>query len=443
MCKPTISIPLVCVMFFILDEIPRADDSVSPVPIARKVSIKSKHLIFLGAGASCSAGYPLAGELANKMNLSSVKSGIKQALSSRASSRPLLYEQQIEPFCQGFESDLRLFKESRCETVDEFGSLARQGRYAGAVQRLKLLLRLYLALPSLDCTTRQDDGDYLRFSRKLLGKGGTTLRDDVVVLTFNYDPFFEYLLEGLFSSRSDLTQQAGPLRIDTVQTDAIYSGFCAPGEVSWQKGERLRILKLHGSIVYPWQRTEGSAVIQGEVPVRCLFNGDTHEVIEKLCSNNAEPPPLIFPYEIVTHEGQLVGKADFPLKERTPWRRDDYGFYDLFKDIWARAKLEVEAAYKISFIGLSMSDLMRPAMLYLFREKEGPVEVVVANPSNQAFANADSAGSPCRRVHTLLMEATGAKIEIKHSGAERRLSGERADTPTPRNSFSDFIENEL
>lgn len=83
-------------------------------------------------------------------------------------------------------------------TVDEFSYLARD-KFATEVQSLKRLLRFALALH--DPEDEFQKSDYYLFIQKLFHKGLFPLRQDVAILTFNYDPYLPYLLQGRLQLR--------------------------------------------------------------------------------------------------------------------------------------------------------------------------------------------------------------------------------------------------
>src|SRR5258706_15397773 len=57
----------------------------------------------------------------------------------------------------------------------------------------------------------------------------------------------------------------------------------------------------------------------------------------------------------------------------------------MFRALWKRARADVQAADKISFVGLSIGPFMEPELKFLFAGKRDIVETVVANPDAARF----------------------------------------------------------
>src|ERR1019366_3940180 len=127
-------------------------------------------------------------------------------------------------------------------------------------------------------------------------------------------------------------------------------------------------------------------------------------------------------------------------------------YFTLFVSIWERARKEVEAADKISFVGLSMHEYLKLGLRYLFQDKQGPVEVVVANPLNERFRedrirNRLSPNSPCKRAGDFIAEVSKKGVLCRYSSRDTvnaNFAPENTEQcVTPRYSFAGFIENEL
>jgi hypothetical protein len=100
----------------------------------------------------------------------------------------------------------------------------------------------------------------------------------------------------------------------------------------------------------------------------------------------------MFPWEIMDDEGRFVEPAAFCVPDtQCIFSRLAGGYdggttlYELFKSIWTRARAEVQAASKISIVGLSMHEYLRPAFNFLFTGRTDKVELVVADKSLARF----------------------------------------------------------
>lgn len=142
--------------------------------------------------------------------------------------------------------------------------------------------------------------------------------------------------------------------------------------------------------------------------------------------------------------------------------------------MWENAKLSIERAEKISFVGLSMHEYLENGMRYLFKDfgkskdpkvrawiAEGtydearpkPVEVVVANPENEQFRNSENSLHPaslCGKVADVLKRVAPNLKYIRSSsendGIFRASENPAADIEpgiTPRFSLREFIEREM
>src|SRR5206468_12339394 len=113
---------------------------------------------------------------------------------------------------------IELFRHGGFATIDEFSKLAG-ANYPKEIQELKKLLRFVLAIhnPEDDFTR----SDYYSFIQKLFRSDLFRLRDDVAILTFNYEPYLPYLLSKAYHIRC---QTAG-IKPDHHIEDAITSGL--------------------------------------------------------------------------------------------------------------------------------------------------------------------------------------------------------------------------
>src|SRR5437762_8940386 len=120
----------------------------------------AKHVIFLGAGASATSGYPLAADL--RLILSS-KNSYNRYLEEKLPGEEFtkLRESLLTQFTKD-QSAIHLFREGGFATVDEFSYLAG-ARFASEVQSLKNFLTMVLALhapeDTFKCPRRREKTD--------------------------------------------------------------------------------------------------------------------------------------------------------------------------------------------------------------------------------------------------------------------------------------------
>jgi hypothetical protein len=216
------------------------------------------------------------------------------------------------------------------------------------------------------------------------------LRDDITVLTYNYDTYLDFLLYRALEKRREiiLTGKAdsGGLDDNTIkelvkpnnphnQSNAVTSGFSSLGNLDWLDAKHSKpsfcVLKLHGSICYR---------LGNYANYKILFEDDVYSRAKSLfdLSGDSHIPPILFPWEIM-NDKDLIDESSFPFIKTQP------ELYLLFKGIWERARREVLAADKISFVGLSMHPFLSDGLKYLFDGKSGRVEICVANPDNTPF----------------------------------------------------------
>jgi hypothetical protein len=349
-----------------------------------------KHVIILGAGASASSGFPLGFELAERTsdatwipneiakairNLSELRSEVQ--LDGAVSEGLGLI---VNPYLKKLSKEFSLMRQCDFDSIDEFGRVARESEFKDSVQRIKLVLRIVLSLPIVSQGSAAQDGDYRRFVKMLFDKD-YRLKDDIKVLTFNYDPALEYLLTQRLTARAEVTKAYTPQEL-LIRRDAIFSGLGSRDESSWRNKGMLQILKLHGAIVYPYSREQAGRRTQGEVTASELFESPLESLMNLF--KISEQPPLLFPYEIVNREGSLVDRKEFTLQSLTPWTTSSYSLYDRFLEIWCEAQAAIAEADRVSFVGVSMHELLKPAFKFLFAKRFGDTPSIVANDSFQS-----------------------------------------------------------
>ena len=156
------------------------------------------------------------------------------------------------------------------------------------------------------------------------------------------------------------------------QFHAVTSGFYPQQGNLWLGDEKSEpcfcVLKLHGAICYYADDATSYANLFDETPeqrAKKLFDPKNNHIL----------PPMMFPWEMGS--GELTGEFFLESQNR------ELG--PMMLGIWARAHREVLAADKISFVGLSMHPFLFDGLKYLFKGKEGDVEICVVNPENTEF----------------------------------------------------------
>lgn len=401
-----------------------------------------KHVIFLGAGASNLSGYPLANEL--RLLISSrqrwhdalVKYEAKHGLHGKISKLGL-------PFWDKHIQALTLFRNGGFATLDEFCLLAGH-QFQAEIHGLRRLVRAALGL--FNPEEKFEGSEYYGFVQALFKEDLINLRDDITVLTYNYDPYLEFLLTRALEHRRQI-RRAGqpPFLMDKEafsqlenHTNAIYSvtsGFASPNNLAWLENDKGQpsfcVLKLHGSLCFRVDTVAGYDALFSEAPL---------ERATKLLQGNADSitPPILFPWEVMTDQG-FVGN-DSPLSQQ-------FGsLYHLFRGIWERARREVQAADKISFVGLSLHRYLHEGLKYLFKEKAGEVEVCIANPDNTPFQRDRTEThwgnlpiSPASNLAEILHIVAPAMNRVGHIRPKTRLPGEF----TLVRNFDEFIKAQM
>jgi len=330
------------------------------------------------------------------------------------------------------EQIVNLFRDGCFATVDEFSFLAGN-QFQAEVQALKARVRFALALHNPEDAS--DKSDYYPFIQRLFKRGIFPLRNDVAILTFNYDPYLPFLLRRAVRVRSKAAGQA-----DTAHWEhAVTSGFAGRRLDALADGDGLCLLHLHGMIAWP-DRSHEERVVAFED----LFTRDAKRRWERLHSNVA--PPIVFPWEVINEKGRFRSKAEFCLEEpcdETHKRQGCYSgphdLHDLFTSIWKRARKEISLATKISFVGLSMHEFLNPAFKFLFSQKRNDAEIVIANKDLEKFKAPDQATnnprSPVFKVKHLLKDIWRRPTDRKDSTGSVPMQ--------TRETFGEFIQYEM
>jgi hypothetical protein len=439
----------------------------------------AKHVIFLGAGASYTSGYPLAAEL---RVIFSSPGAFQNYITSKLNDSALTAD-----FFQRFkeyEKMIHLFREGGFGTIDEFSFLSR-GRFRDGVQILKWFMSLIFALhnPEIpypksrthpnDKTTAFEYSDYFPFIQKLFNKEYHELRDDVAILTYNYDPYLEFVLDRAYTTRKTAAAVKG-WRYDSTN---FFSGLSDRKADVLLERPGFCFLKLHGTSVL---KSFSPSDWQGET---ALLHEDVflrrQDLIEKLKRKKRQAteetpigvdkdiicaPPIFFPWEILKEDGEFVTEADFRSFEgkagSTDTRFSGGSFYSVFKVIWQRAQKEIIDAEKISFVGLSMHEFLKPGLRFLFKERirkfktstardvDSNLEIILACPSawspGETFRSLPRPNSPAAKLASMLSEVNPEMARKEKGLIYSHNSGKNAvGGIVCYDNFKNFIEAEM
>jgi len=303
------------------------------------------HVIFLGAGASCGSGYPLANDL--RLLISSRKKWeealVKYEDKHKLSGRPIT-SMGIN-YWDVHTVALNLFRNGGFATIDEFCYLAGGFSFQNEINSLRYLLRAALGL--FNPEEKFEKSEYYGFIQSLFMPDLFTLRKGVTVISYNYDPYLEYLLQRALEHRFKVTR-GGSIVVDLVAQakhnialNAATSGFYFPGDRKWLDEDNFCVLKLHGSIANLGNMTRDFDILFTD------YDGSALERAQKFFGENTGryTPPILFPWEIMNEKGFVANP--------------------LFVGIWERARRAVQAADKISFVGLSMHEYLEGGFRYI------------------------------------------------------------------------------
>jgi hypothetical protein len=346
-----------------------------------------KHVIFLGAGASKVSGYPLANDL--RLLISSRERWHKALLDyerkyysgeSPISSKGMQYWDQHRPA-------LELFRNGGFGTLDEFCKLASGFQFQAEINGLRCLVRAALGI--FNPEEHFERSEYYGLVQSLFNDDLRSLREDITILTYNYDPYLDFLLWRALEHRWKVTRRLSSPVMDEAETQKHFqhdrnlnsatSGFYSHQDLNWlvqtKDKASFSLLKLHGSICYYEDDVTGFENLFSKSPkdrAASLFANESDRIL----------PPMVFPWEIMGNGG-FAKTSPFPSglsRSSLP----------LFQGIWERARRDVLAAEKISFVGLSMHSFLLDGFKYLFEGKQNKVEVVIANPDNTEFVRGRS-----------------------------------------------------
>lgn len=228
-------------------------------------------------------------------------------------------------------------------------------------------------------------------------------------------------------------------------------------QLSTNDPQSFNYFKLHGSLAYGNDPHFGhNASFRLEKTKRLEYLADK--------SLQFDVPPVVFPWELFDGDsGKFISEDDFVLvkegKDIAAQEKARLLFRQLMS-IWENTKRVLSRANKISFVGLSMHEYLESGLRYLFNDNGvvypgglNQVQVVVANPDNDQFRNAENRLHPaslCGKVADLL-KRVAPNINYVRSSSEYDGMFRSTDSPhktddpdiTPRYSFAEFIEREM
>ena len=158
--------------------------------------MSNKHIIFLGAGAAFTSGYPLGNDL--RLRMTSAKELHKQINLGTNKKAIGGINGDLVAHLERHKPALSLFRNGGFASVDEFCKLA-QGSMEGTVEELKRVMRFALCLHNPE--DEFQESDYYPFLQRLFLPDKAELRSDISILSFNYDPYLEYLVGRAFTQR--------------------------------------------------------------------------------------------------------------------------------------------------------------------------------------------------------------------------------------------------
>ena len=426
-----------------------------PIPLAnpQKVSNASKtmqlpkqHVIFLGAGASYTSGYPVGDSL--RLRLSGRNHFKKQFWEGFGidTLHSLKEKDRWGTLFNDFKGVIDLLRNGGFGTVDEFSKLM-SNEHPDQIKAMKKLMRLALAFSNPEDEFHKSD--YYPFVQRLFRDDQlSSLKNYVTVISYNYDCYLDFLL-----SRAYTTRQAGhePTGDGNAMLNRLASGFYDEDHHPCDyKIADFRYFKLHGSIAYARSRWFGhqQLFLDDNMTRLGAFSGDAYK---------NKTPPILFPWELFDEKNEFIEADEFVFVKHHDEGSRGRGeaLFKMYKTLWQNAQLAVRKAQKISFVGLSMHPYLEDGLKYLFQHKSGKVEVVVANPQNRAFKDSQNHLHPaslCGKMNEVLRRAAPKMQPIKSSAeddgmvnmdVEAAMQKDSEPDITPRYSFREFITTEM
>jgi hypothetical protein len=438
----------------------------------------AKHVIFLGAGASWTSGYPLAADL--RFILSSPER-FRLYLNDKIEKLPLAISYQselkgkLEKAYASHKDAVRLFRDGGFATVDEFSYLARE-RHEVFVQTLKRFTSAIFSIHNPEhsylkpgtqageTTTAFLSSDYFPFIQKLFDQSFHDFKSEVAVFTYNYDAYLEFLLSRAYKVRKETSGE----ETDQVPS-GVLSGFGDLDAKKLLKEDGFCFLKLHGTSVLPGFRSiDGRVSDHSPLTFSEVFEDREllgNRLLAQADFGSQKRPPIIFPWELIQDNGEFVSQDKFGAAEgslaKSEKRLGDSGsYYEIFKAIWQRAQNELVDAEKISFVGLSMHEFLKPGLKFLFSKRIGKfkksatkdmdwqLEISLACPgawaSGDSFRSLPRPNSPPAKLAAMLADVNPNMAKKEKGQVYSHNSGKKAvGGINCYDCFKDFIEAEM
>jgi hypothetical protein len=418
-----------------------------------------KHVVILGAGASITSGYPDANKLTVLMcdSLSFFNEFIARA-TAEGVEKPdrWLQASTVRQYYDSFKETVSLLKRGDFATMDELSNMVAGGQNSDQIQTLKKLMRFVFALNNPEIS-HWPQSDYRAFIQALFLRKNL-LRDDISVISFNYDPYFEYRLLRALKARVQVSPVSS--EIERRMCRAAISGYQYPTDLEWTQSPGFCHLKLHGTCILPsraqtkinWPPQEGEPT---DLISDRMFGFGIVPRFSCLSESRfaGQDPPILLPWEIVSDDGKLLEQTEFESRVGSNWQYKH--LYPLFRALWQRARSEIQEADKISFVGISLSPFMEPELRFLFEGKRNIIQMVIANPENSRFKGYANPFHPntfsgkfldvlqkmCPNMACNRSDSEGGQT---HGGGQSFGNSRRDFSEvTVRTDFADFIRNEM
>ena len=111
---------------------------------------------------------------------------------------------------------------------------------------------------------RFEKSEYYNLVQALFREDLFSLRDDVSILTYNYDPYLEFLLYRALETRFRLLRwgkspflegrDLADMAVHNARLNAVTSGLGHIHDQSWLKHDHFSVLKLHGAISFVFEK---------------------------------------------------------------------------------------------------------------------------------------------------------------------------------------------
>jgi len=282
-----------------------------------------------GAGASTSAGYPTA----------AVFSAELEQFNSRLAGEP---DRKVEKLIKTIQSTLEHLKQTGAKTIDELvGSLNDSQAIEDAKTATEALF-LDMELRLTPKKLRDYSNFLVRACMSGKGKVEDQLREDVRVLTFNYDRTLEIafalLAEKIGINSQSLNREIHKLGINDIRSfyDNLNTGFQS-GEGYDLKINCFAYLKLHGSIGLRLPENDPNIKHQQPFPVGTVLND---ELLWKKDGGLKVPSLIVFPHEKAKLSNENIGSLPT--------------FHDYISKIESDAIEVIQAAKEVHICGYSV-----------------------------------------------------------------------------------------